>query len=147
MKAEKKAATGTTSPSETTTTLPGLTNLIATGQGTSFRISTSVPKGQDQTTQFTGQPANKTFMLTDIVLENPQGDTGQIQVLRGNDILFQVGLGNFRDLDYHFVSPILFKQPNQQLKVTVACTQPGGTPPAGSCIPAVTFSGVFAPIP
>ncbi len=142
-------ATGTTSAAETTTTLPNLTNLIASGQGQSFRIQTSVPKATAQTVPFTGVPAGKTFMLTDLVLENPQGDTGMILVHRGTgsaSVLFQVGLGNFRDLDYHFVSPLLFK-PGQQLSVEVQCTQPGGTPPPANCNPAVTFSGVFTTLP
>ena len=130
----------------TTTTSPSLNSLISGGNGTSFRLQTSVAAAGNQTVPAPAPPAGKSFMLTDMVLENPQGDTGQITINRTNPnaVLFQVGLGNFRDLDYHFVSPILFR-PGQQLNIQVNCTTPGSG--ASTCNPAVSFSGVFATLP
>jgi hypothetical protein len=61
-------------------------------------------------------------------------------------------LGNFRDLDYHFVAPILFKPgAPQQLSIQVTCKTPGPTtppdPPLTQCKPAVVFSGVYGTLP
>ncbi len=40
-----------------------------------------------------------------------------------------IGLGNFRDLDYHFVAPIVFTA-GQKLVLAADCTSPGCTPGA-----------------
>jgi hypothetical protein len=47
-----------------------------------------------------------TFELTDLVLQNPQGDTGGLELLVDGKVILTVSLANFRDLDYHLVSPI-----------------------------------------
>ena len=107
--------------------------------------------GQTKTTGAPPTPAGKTLFLTDLVLENPQGDTGTITVRRGagaGGVLFQIGLGNFRDLDYHFVAPLMFRPGGaSDLEIDVACTTPGGTPPAPSCDPAAVVSGVYGQLP
>ena len=48
-----------------------------------------------------------TFSLTDVVLSNPQGDFGRAQVIVDGEVLLEHALENFRDLDFHFVSPIM----------------------------------------
>jgi hypothetical protein len=45
--------------------------------------------------------------VTDLVLGNPDGATGTIRILRDNDVLLVERLDNFRDLDFHFVTPIV----------------------------------------
>jgi hypothetical protein len=50
--------------------------------------------------------AKTTLVLTDLVIENPQGDTGQLDLLVSGKTLFTLGLANFRDQDYHFVTAI-----------------------------------------
>jgi hypothetical protein len=78
-------------------------------------------------------PGGKTLQVTDIVLENPNGDTGTLSIKRSGAVLLQVNMANFRDLDYHFVSPIIFTA-GQRLQVTAdGC--------AAQCTPGAYFSG------
>ena len=74
-------------------------------------------------------PAGTTLQLTDVVLQNPAGDTGPLHIRRDGTPLLVVELGNFRDLDYHFVAPILFTA-GQKLELFADCTSPGCTPGA-----------------
>jgi len=78
-------------------------------------------------------PAGSTLQVTDIVLQNPTGDTGSLQIRRNGTALLVVELGNFRDLDYHFVAPIVFTA-GQKLELSAACT-------AGACTPGAYFAG------
>lgn len=74
-------------------------------------------------------PQGNTFRLTDLVLGNPQGDFGRVQVLVGQSVLFDLAMENFRDLDYHFVSPIVVNEGGfVQLRAT--CARPGRPPAA-----------------
>lgn len=74
-------------------------------------------------------PADSILQVTDIVLQNPGGDTGSLHIRRSGTPLLVVELGNFRDLDYHFVAPIVFTA-GQTLELAADCTSPGCTPGA-----------------
>ncbi|MBW3615360.1 MAG: hypothetical protein KY439_08650 [Actinobacteria bacterium] len=74
-------------------------------------------------------PSGSTLQLTDVVLQNPAGDTGPLHIRRDGTPLLVVELANFRDLDYHFVAPILFTA-GQKLELFADCTSPGCTPGA-----------------
>lgn len=81
-------------------------------------------------------PADKTLLVTDLVLQNPFGDSGIVQILRGEDeVLLEVGLNNFRDLDYHYVQALRFT-PDKPVMFAVRCQNP-----AGNCRPSASFSG------
>ncbi len=82
-------------------------------------------------------PAGKVFSLTDIFLQNPQGDRGLLTVKRGDATLLSVRLENFRDLDYHFVSPMVFTA-GQQLILAVQCENQAG---GAGCTPAAYYGG------
>lgn len=84
------------------------------------------------TTDFT-VPEGKSLHLTDIVLQNPLGNTGALRIQRGDTALLVVELANFRDLDYHFVAPIVFTS-GQRLVLFADCTSPG-------CAPGAYFAG------
>jgi hypothetical protein len=85
--------------------------------------------------------AKNLFSLTDVVLSNPRGHAGTLTVLRDDDVLLQSDLANFRDLDYHFVSPLVFA-PGQKLRVRVTdCV----TPAPNQCEAAVLVSGYAKP--
>lgn len=76
-----------------------------------------------------------TLVITDLVLQNPQGDTGRLDVLVNGNPILTLSLANFRDLDYHFVSPIEVP-PGRNLSLRTTCQAPG--PPivgtsAGQC--------------
>jgi hypothetical protein len=74
-------------------------------------------------------PQGNTFQLTDLVLGNPQGDFGRVQVLVGDTVLFDLALENFRDLDYHFVSPIVVGE-GGIVQLQADCARPGRPPAA-----------------
>lgn len=97
--------------------------------------------------------------VTDVLLQNPAGDSGRVTILRGDQILFQLALESFRDLDFHFVSPLVFP-PDSELRFRVDCAnRPPPAPPtsAGSpsttarlpapCTPALYLSGSMATVP
>jgi hypothetical protein len=87
-------------------------------------------------TEFT-VPAKSVLQLTDIVLQNPAGNTGALRIQRGDTPLLVNELGNFRDLDYHFVAPIVFTA-GQKLILSADCTSPG-------CSPSAYFAGFLLP--
>jgi hypothetical protein len=80
--------------------------------------------------------------VTDLLLQNPAGDTGQIRVTRDGTTLYTARLENFRDLDLHLVAPFEFA-PGERLGIAVTCENP---PELGTCSPGVTVSG-FARTP
>ena len=53
-------------------------------------------------------PAGKTLFLTDLVFSNPSDTAiGEIRLARSGEPLLVLQLQNFRDLDFHFVTPIV----------------------------------------
>jgi hypothetical protein len=117
----------------------GAATLSVLGNPTDGRVEVGAPAHNTPaaTSNFT-VPSGKTVSITDLVLENPQGDSGTLTVRRNDITLLSVQLANFRDLDYHFVAPLVFTS-GQQLVVALSCDTPG--PPAGACADAVTFAG------
>src|SRR5579859_6223436 len=118
----------------------GKVGSTALGDPTDGRLAVAVAPASSGNA--TVDPGTKVLSVTDIVLENSQGDVGTLTIARASQVLLSIQLGNFRDLDYHFVSPMQFSK--QKMVVTVTCTTPGGTPPAGACSDAVYYSGYSA---
>ena len=83
-------------------------------------------------------PANETLDVSDVVLQNPQGDTGELQVRAGSTTLIQLGLANFRNIDYHFVKPMVFTTA-APLVLAVECQNPGGK----ACADKLSLSGTL----
>ena len=79
-----------------------------------------------------------TFYMTDLVFANPNGRAGTLQLLRDGFVLITLRLENFRDLDFHYVTPIVI-QKGQKLSFTATCTS------SGACDPSVYFSGFVRP--
>jgi hypothetical protein len=80
--------------------------------------------------------------LTDLLLQNPNGDSGTIDVRRDGRTVYEARLENFRDLDLHLVAPIQVRR-GGTLSLKVDCTNPN---PAGAartqaCSPALTVQG------
>jgi hypothetical protein len=110
-----------------------------------FRVATNAAPTSNDFALSSYRPADgRVLWVTDIVLQNPHGDAGVLQVRRGGTVLLETGLNNFRDLDYHFVQPLRFTA-DQPVIVAVRCTNPGTT----ACTPAAYFAGqlVAAPSP
>ena len=88
-------------------------------------------------------PQGSSLYVTDLVFSNPQGDFGRASVLLDDEPLFEVALENFRDLDYHFVTPITAKS-GQLIELEVECREPGkppAAPKADACDIAVYVGG------
>ncbi len=122
----------------TTTTItlpqPGATELGTPEDG---RLEAT---GEAQTASFT-VPDGQVFSLTDLFLQNPQADFGLFRIQRGDTTILSLRLANFRDLDYHFVSPLVFTG-GQTLTLAVECTNPAGD---DTCTPAATYNGYIRP--
>lgn len=115
------AGTGTgttTAGGSTATTVFGASVL---GNPFDARLSVQTGAGPDAT--FT-VPTGKSLALTDILLQNPQGDTGTLTFKRNGDVLFEVVLENFRTQDLHYISPYVFKS-GDKVTISVTCTAPG----------------------
>ena len=112
----------TPSPAPVGPFIPGLGNLVdGSLDGTATSIS---PTG--------------TLFITDLVFSNPNGREGAIVLLRDGQPLLRLRLENFRDLDFHFVTPIVVAS-GQSLDLSLACTG------SGTCDPAVYYSGYLRP--
>lgn len=91
--------------------------------------------------RFTLEDEDDTFALTDVVLSNPQGDFGRVELIVDGDVRLSHALENFRDLDFHFVSPI---QVTDFVEIEVQCRTPGEPPdadPVDSCDVAALLGG------
>jgi len=109
------------------------------------RLTASAGPGGSNTSAVTFE-TGETFELTDILLQNPDGNVGRLAIRRGDNTLLVVALENFRDLDYHFVVPVVFAE-GESLVLQVICEQ---VTAAGedSCDVAAYFSGsLTAPTP
>lgn len=125
------AATGPTGPTAPTDGVEGGGTVgDQLGAPASTRLELTAGR-QSAATDF----GEQVFSLTDLLLSNPRGHAGVLTVLRDDDVLMQSDLANFRDLDYHFVTPLVFA-PGQRLRASVECDEP-----AGACEAAVLVSG------
>jgi hypothetical protein len=118
---------------------------INNGTATAFSIQTNATKTPNQNNFQLFQmaqpiPANKILVITYMIMQNPFGDLGTMEVRRGaSETLLTEGLANFRDLDHPFqVEPLLFSSA-QPLQVAVSCQKPA----RATCQPSVLFTGRY----
>ncbi|MCP9213155.1 hypothetical protein [Streptomyces cucumeris] len=108
-----------------------------------FRIEADATASEDFNTaaRYT-VPDGTTMYISDIFFENTAGDTGIVRLQRDDDVLMQLGLDSYRDLDRHFNKPLEFKA-GENVVLAVRCNVPGGqgTDAGSSCTPAAFFSG------
>ncbi|GAA4922141.1 hypothetical protein LX16_4832 [Stackebrandtia albiflava] len=107
------------------------------------RLETTVPDNGTGTATHT-VPAETVLAVTDLFLENPQGDAGKLEVLIGGKVWRTFALANFRDLDFHHVTPIEVPA-GQPVQLRVTCETPGDRlagVPADRCFTAIALSGV-----
>lgn len=107
------------------------------GTSTDKRIPVEAAPGATVSGKWTPAAKDQRFSLTDIVMQNPKGDVGLLRIKRGGDVLLESALENFRDLDFHFVAPYVFKA-DEVLEVEVECRN---VEAAGSCKAAATLAG------
>ncbi len=129
----------------------------ASGPGTPVReqlvVTATPPDGP--TSEDLTVPEGMTLAIRDLILSNPQGDFGTLVVSQrtpGEDPepILTFALENFRDLDYHFQSPIQIPA-GSSLRMTVTCRQIGApvampTPPT-ACSTSMYVGGAMVPVP
>ena len=100
--------------------------------------------GRLDTTVNAVTPTSGTLNVTDLVFSNPTGAGGELRLERttpsGTTRLLVLQLDNFRDLDFHFVTPITVRS-GETLALVASCTPPVPPAPAVPCDPAVFYSG------
>lgn len=140
---ELSVAPPTTSP-EPSATLPIDEPTVAvdepSGTPVSYRIAVDVGVNQERSESVTVPPDSE-FRMTDLVLQNPNGDLGTAQLLRNGEILYQFDLGSMSSANEFQprISPIPFA-PSDNIVLAVECTvvgQPSGT----GCDVAVLLGG------
>jgi hypothetical protein len=89
-------------------------------------------------------PAGTTVYVTDLIFENPDALAGSAKLARGNLTITLLRLENYRDLDYHFVSPIVVKT-GQTLTFTATCTPDPSAATQLPCNPSVYYAGFTVP--
>jgi hypothetical protein len=106
------------------------------GTTVDFRLAPGTPLTNGQTRSFTRPVEDgKLLTITDVIFQNPRADVGFVRVKRGSTVLYEEGLNNYRDLDYHFVSPMRFKG-GEDVIFEIECRDPDN-----SCAPAVLMAG------
>jgi hypothetical protein len=118
----------TTTPPVTTqtTTPPPVAPPPAPPPGIQHRFETFAAANATRTAPARTAAANTTLIITDLVLQNPQGDTGRIDVIVDGRAVLTFALQNFRDYDYHLVSPIEIPA-GRSITVQTRCGTPGPT--------------------
>lgn len=107
-----------------------------TSPGTPTAIPADTPTPRDGRLEAGAAPespsGDHTLLVTDLVFSNPNGTSGTLRLRRSGEDLFVLNLDNFRDLDFHFVTPIAVRS-DQSLRLSCdgVCDGP----------PAVYFSG------
>ncbi|WP_052744792.1 hypothetical protein [Micromonospora sp. HK10] len=92
-------------PSPSPSARAGVPAIPDGGESFSRRLAVTTGTGSSRTDRYT-VASRRVFVLTDIFLQNPQGDEGRLDLVVDGTTVLTVALNNFRDLDYHMVSPI-----------------------------------------
>lgn len=93
------------------------------GEPTDIRLEVA-PTGGNSGQSMAGIEPGTILSITDIVFENPTGAVGVVSLRRGDDVILQSELANFRDFDRHFVAPFQFGD-DVEIVLDVECRTPG----------------------
>ncbi|WP_428962781.1 COG1470 family protein [Micromonospora fluostatini] len=94
-------------------------------------------------------PEGRTFLLTDFLVDNVQGDEGTLTVTANGVRVVTYALENFRNQDYHSVTPIRVPE-RARVTLTVVCRragQPANAPRATTCRESLYLNGVLTAPP
>jgi hypothetical protein len=106
------------------------------GVAKSKRIGVEAAPGAIASAEWKPGGDDDRFSITDVVLQNAQGDTGKIRLKRGDEILLESALENFRDLDFHVIAPFIVQ--GKPVVIEVVCAN---SAEVGPCKPAATVGG------
>ncbi|WP_211121819.1 hypothetical protein [Streptomyces yatensis] len=110
-------------PSDGSNAEPGEPGGPAAPTSARVQVRDAVGGGAAERTAYT-VPDGKSFELTDIVVQNPQGDAGTLVISSDDGQLLNLALENFRDSDYHFVTPIQVAAKGK-VTISVSCREVG----------------------
>ncbi|MFE9006403.1 hypothetical protein ACFYOY_30410 [Streptomyces sp. NPDC007875] len=110
-------------PSDGSNAEPGEPGGPAAPTSARVQVRDAVGGGAAERTAYT-VPDGKSFQLTDIVVQNPQGDAGTLVISSDDGQLLNLALENFRDSDYHFVTPIQVAAKGK-VTISVSCREVG----------------------
>ncbi|GAA0815831.1 COG1470 family protein [Spirilliplanes yamanashiensis] len=131
----------TPSPSKKPTPDPSAAKALT--KAVDYRISAA---GQVRASGFSeffdAKQPQKPLDVSDIVLQNPVGDVGLLEIRRGDETLLTWSLETHRIQDQHFSVPLHFNK-GQRLTIAVRCQNPA--PAKKKCSAAVTVSGRTTP--
>jgi hypothetical protein len=119
-------------------------NELPLGDPTDFRLAVSADPGTAQTSSFEFDPngSGRILSITDVLLQNPGGAVGPVQLLRESggtsEILFESEMANFRDLGVHLVAPYQIRS-GETISFRVECQ--AGAPSTGDCSVAASLVG------
>ena len=143
------APTVSTIATTTTTTLPVVVDDPAVtpatvGEPVSYRIAVDVGITQERSESMSVPPDSQ-FLMTDLVLQNPNGDLGTAQLLRNGDVLYTWDLGAMNSANEFQprVSPLPFA-PSDNIVLSVSC-EAAGKPSGTGCEVAVLLGGTLVP--
>jgi len=133
-----------TLPPDDTEQLPPAIVAVDEGEPVSYRIAIDVGVTQERSESISVPPDSR-FLLTDVVLQNPNGDLGSAQLLRNGDILYEWDLGSMSSSNEFQprVSPLPF-EPGDNLVFAVECDVVGQTTGTG-CEVAALLGGRLVP--
>jgi hypothetical protein len=78
-------------------------------------------------------PAGRSLQMTDLLVENSAGSVGNLALARNGTPVMQWAMANFRDLDYHWITPTVFGPGTQVEMIVSGCT--------GPCNPGIYYAG------
>jgi hypothetical protein len=112
------------------------------GGGSSVIASGTTINGQQRasgngTTVIFTVPNGKSLQITDLLVENSAGDVGNLVLARNGTPVMGWAMANFRDLDYHWITPIVLGPKSQVQMIVSGCT--------GACTPAIYYAGHLVP--
>jgi hypothetical protein len=112
------------------------------GAGSSVVSSGTTINGEQRasgngTTVIFTVPNGRSLQITDLLVENSAGDAGNLVLARNGTPVLQWAMANFRDLDYHWITPIVLEPKTQVQMIVSGCT--------GACTPAIYYAGHLVP--
>ncbi len=144
---ELGAAPATTVPATSTTVAttedtPAPAAAGPVGDPVAYRIAVDVGITQNRSESLS-LPPDSAFRLTDVVLQNPNGDLGTAQLLRNADVLYEWDLGAMNSANEFQprISPLPF-EPSDNIVLAVECDAAGRTTGTG-CEIAVLLTGLL----
>jgi hypothetical protein len=112
----------------------------AVGEPVAYRIAVDVGITQERSESISVPPDSR-FLLTDLVLQNPNGDLGHAQLLRNGTTLYEWNLGAMNSANEFQprVSPLPF-EPSDNIVLSVSC-EAAGEPAGTGCEISVLLGG------